>query len=282
VDGFFLPFDNAFPNTLASINKKPKGGIRMPATADEHHSTGSLGSDFWQLKVPPELVSVLAREFDWNRLGRRVVIDAREGIIAWMNPSSTHEILGKATDLTVRMAGAVMNRQVREMGGTRWKGPNDPEQGGLEPDEAFYLGDKAAAWYEADRKGGEEAVLEFEARNPPDLVVEVEVTHHDIDKPHRYSELGVREMWRVDGQKGIKHLKVEILDLLGGNQPRAVPASQVLEGLAAADLPSAFLLARRNNIKGLGDLLKVKLAPASTPDPEDDSESTKSSFITGM
>ena len=149
------------------------------------------GIEFWQLKVPPELVPALAREFDWNRMGRRFMIDAEEGIISWMSPSSTHEILGKATDLMVRMAGAMMNRHVRE-------------KGGLEPDEAFYLGDKAAAWYEADRIGGEDAVHDFEARTPPNLVVEV--THHDVDKPHRYAELGIPEMWRVDGKKGIKHL----------------------------------------------------------------------------
>ena len=242
----------------------------MTTTIDEHHATGSLGSDFWQINVPPELIPVLAREFDWNRMGRRVMIDAQEGIIAWMSPSSTHEILGKATDLTVRMAGAVLNKHVREMGGTRWKGPNDPEKGGLEPDEAFYFGDKAAAWYEADRKGGEEAVHDFEARTPPDLVVEVEVTRLDVNKPHRYAVLGVREMWRVDSKRGIKHLQVEILDLLGGNQPRTVTASQVLEGLSAADLPSALLMARSNNIKELDDLLKVKLAPANTPNPDDE------------
>ena len=245
----------------------------MTITIEDHHVTGSLGSDFWRIKVPPELVPALAREFDWNRLGRRVMIDAREGIISWMSPSSTHEILGKATDLTVRMAGAVMNRHVREMGGTRWKGPDDPEHGGLEPDEAFYLGDKAIAWYEADRKGGEEAVLEFEAQTPPDLVVEVEVTHHDVNKSHRYAKLGVREMWRVDGKKGLKHLQVEILDLRGDKKPFRVPASLVLEGLAAADLPAAFLMARSNNIQGLGDLLKVKLA-STTPSSRDDEPDT--------
>ena len=140
------------------------------------------------------------------------------------------------------------------------------------------MGNKATAWYEADSKGGEEAVLEFEALAPPDLVVEVEVTHHDVNKPRRYAELGVREMWRVDGEKGVKHLQVEILDLLGGNPPRTVPTSRVLEGLAAADLSTAFLLARRNNIKGLSHLLKEKLARANTPEPE----SSSPSFEPGM
>lgn len=113
-------------------------------------------------------------------------------------------------------------------------------------------------------------------------MIEVEVTHLDVDKPHRYAELGVSEMWQVVGQKGIKHLQVEILDLLGGNQPCTVSASQVLEGLTAADLSTAFLLARRNNIKDLGDLLKIKLAPASIPDHDDVPGSPRSSYSQGM
>ena len=43
---------------------------------------GPLGSEFWRIRVPPEAVPELAREIDWNRLGRRVVIDPVGGLIA--------------------------------------------------------------------------------------------------------------------------------------------------------------------------------------------------------
>ncbi|WP_322745043.1 Uma2 family endonuclease [Leptolyngbya ectocarpi] len=34
---------------------------------------------------------------------------------------------------------------------------------------------------------------------PPDIVVEVDITHTDIDKNRLYADLGVPEFWRFDG-----------------------------------------------------------------------------------
>ena len=34
---------------------------------------------------------------------------------------------------------------------------------------------------------------------PPDIVVEVDITHTDIDKNRLYASLGVPEFWRFDG-----------------------------------------------------------------------------------
>jgi len=240
----------------------------MAATTDEHHVIGPLGSDFWKLEVPPELVPALAREFDWNRMGRRVMIDAKEGIISWMSPSSLHEIFGFSSDEIVKEAGLVLQKRVRGMRGTRWKKPDDPANVGLEADAAFYVGDNAVAWYAIDQEDSEEDVQTFEARTPPDLVVEVEVTHFDSKKPQRYSELGVREMWRVDARKGRKQIQVEILDLQDAIRPMG--ESLVLDGLASSDLPKAYQLARRGNNVGLGDLLKEKLALANNSNPDGD------------
>ncbi|PLS67636.1 MAG: Uma2 family endonuclease, partial [Cyanobacteria bacterium M5B4] len=35
---------------------------------------------------------------------------------------------------------------------------------------------------------------------PPDLVVEIDITHTDIQKLELYAALGVPEFWRYDGQ----------------------------------------------------------------------------------
>lgn len=212
----------------------------MTTTFDEQHVVGPLGSDFWRIRVPPELVPAMAREIDWNRLGRRVMIDPGLGIISWMNPSSSHEIFGTSTDLTVMVAGSVLRKQVRPMRGTRWKGPDDPENVGLEADAAFYVGENADSWYSLDSEGGEEAVLAFEAKTPPDLVVEVEVTHFDRKKPQRYARLGVREMWRVNARRGSKQVQVEILDLQDSKGPKPIVKSLVLDGLSSLDLPKAY------------------------------------------
>ena len=151
----------------------------MTTTIDDHHVIGTLGSDFWRIKVQPELIPIMAREFDWNKLGRRVMIDARKGIISWMNPSSLHEDLASASDKVVPM----VQLHVKDKRGKRWKRPNDPKNVGPEADASYYIGINAVGWYAADRGGGDEAVLAFEAKTPADLVVEVEVSHIDEDKP---------------------------------------------------------------------------------------------------
>ena len=237
----------------------------MTTTIDDHHVVGPLGSDFWQLKVPPELVPALAREFDWNRLGRRVMIDATEGIIAWMSPSGTHEGLIESSDLTVKVAGTVLKTEVKAVRGIRWKRPEDPPNVGLEADASYYVGDNAERWLVVYRSGGEKAVLDFEAATPPDLVIEVEVANPDEDKPARYAELGVREMWRIYGKMGSDRFRVEILNLQEGNGPRPVENSLVLQGLDPEILPDAFRLARGNDYRGLQEWLKEKLVPADNP-----------------
>ncbi|MDE2759357.1 MAG: Uma2 family endonuclease [Paracoccaceae bacterium] len=254
----------------------------MTTTADENHVVGPLGSEFWRIRVSPDLVPKMAREFDWNRLGRRVMIDAGEGIITWMSPSSLHEIFGFSSDEIVKEAGLILHKRVRGMRGTRWKKPDEPANVGLEADAAFYIGDNAATWYAVDREGSEEEILAFEARTPPDLVVEVEATHFDRKKPRCYAELGVREMWQVDARKGRKQIQVEILDLQAPDGPGQIDKSLVLDGLASSDLPKAYQLARQGNIVGLGDLLKEKLAPVNNLDPDGEPDPAPPSFGRGM
>jgi len=250
----------------------------MTTTLDEFHVTGPLGSDFWKLEVPPELVPALAREFDWNRLGRRVMIDAREGIISWMNPSSTHEIFGTSTDITVLVAGSVLQKQVRPMRGTRWKGPDDPENVGLEADAAFYVGKNADDWY-AIREKGRQAVLDFEAKTPPDIVVEVEVTHFDEEKPEHYANLGVREMWWVTSTQDGDTMSIEILDLQEKDGRQNLEVSRVLPGLKVETLVEAYRLDWGNDYKELGELLKEEMVRVNNPKPD---SSPPTSFGPGM
>ena len=88
----------------------------------------------------------------------------------------------------------------------------------------------------------------------------MEATHFDKDKPQRYAELGVCEMWR-DGKKGSKQFHIEILDLLGGNTHSVIMKSLMLDGLTSSDLPEAFRPARSANIVELQELLTEQLAP---------------------
>ena len=200
-----------------------------------------MGSEFRQISVPPCIVPELAERVDWNKFGRRVMIDAVEGIIVWMNPSGLHEDFTEAADETVKAAARFLGVRARAKRGTRWKRPESPKNTGLEADASFYVGMNAERWLAALDEG-EEAAEEFEAAMPPDLVVEVEVTRFDGDKSSRYAALGVPEMWRVTWKS--RAVEVEVLDLLAPGGPRQVEVSLALPGLGAALLPEAFKLAR--------------------------------------
>ncbi len=237
----------------------------MNEILERHRCVGSMGSEFWRIEVPPEIVPSLAAEFDWNRMGRRVMIDAAKGIISWMSPSSAHETLADAADKTVERAARRSGGRARAMRGTRWKGPEDPRNTGLEADASFYIGANAERWYAALDEGGAAAAEAFEAATPPDLAVEVEVTRFDGDKPGRYAALGVREMWRAASRDDGNRVEVEILDLRSPGEPRSAPESAALPGLKAALLPEAFDLARRGRFEKLEELLAAALAPAPAP-----------------
>lgn len=243
-------------------------------TTKDHHVIGPLGSDFWRIKVSPELIPALAREFDWNRLGRRVMIDSLAGIITWMNPSSTHADLASASEKVVMFAGSFLKITVREKRDYRWKGPDDPQNVGLEADAAFYIGRNADAWNVAFRKGGPKATREFQTRTPPDLVVEVEVTHFDEDKPQRYASLGVSEMWRLTSTMDGDTMSMEILDLQEKDGQQNLEMSRVLPGLKADTLVEAYWLAWANDFQELGELLKEEMVLVNSPESDDDPDSS--------
>ena len=159
----------------------------MLTTTAEEHFIGPLRSDFWRLRVPPERIP----EIDWNSMGRRVMIDVGEGIVTWMNPSASHKRRVSASDKVVSLAGALLKIPVRDMLDLCLKVTGDPKNIRIEPDAAFYVGKKAEGLLAARDR------VAFEAGTPPDLVVEVEVTHFDEDKPRHYADLGVTEMWRA-------------------------------------------------------------------------------------
>ena len=62
----------------------------------------------------------------------------------------------------------------------------------MEPDCAFYVGERARC-YRAALADGEAAAETFFERTPPDLVVEAEIASIDEGKIARYAEMGVRE-----------------------------------------------------------------------------------------
>jgi len=152
--------------------------------------------------------------------------------------------------------------QVKNRRDYRWKRLKDPSNTGVEADASFYIGEKAEQWIAAYQVGGREIASEFEKKTPPDLIVEVEVTNLDKDKPVRYAELGVREMWQVEERKEGEAYRTEIviLDLQARGGPREIVQSKVLPGLTATNLPNAYHLAQSVMLDELRSMLSKELA----------------------
>ena len=199
--------------------------------------TGPLGSTIHVLRADAGTIAELAA-IDWNRHFRRVCLDPVRGVITLMAPSRLHEDLSEILGHVVDAAGSAITGATKGIRSTRLRGRGEPPGTGMEPDCAFYVGERARGFYAA-RAEGEAALDAYVERIAPDLVVEVEITHVDESKIERYGEMGVRELWRLHGRKGTRELRAEFLALHAGNAPRRLDASEVLEGLTPDDVCEA-------------------------------------------
>ena len=199
--------------------------------------TGPLGSTIHVLKADPETIVALAA-VDWTRHFRRVWLDPALGIITLMAPSRLHEDLTVLVDHIVDAAGSLIAGAARGIRSTRLRGPGEPPGTGMEPDGAFYVGERARGYFAACREGVPEAD-DYVLRVAPDLVIEAEITSFDEGKIARYGDLGVRELWRLHGRKGSDELRVDFLALRAGKALRGLAASRVLEGLTPVDVCEA-------------------------------------------
>lgn len=194
---------------------------------------GPLGSTAHVLRADAGTVAELAA-IDWNRWFRRVCLDPVRGLVVLMTPSRLHDDLAEVFDDIVDAAVSVAKR----LRSTRLRGRDEPPGTGLEPDCAFYLGERARAYRDA-LADGEAAADAFFERTPPDLVVEVEITHADAGKIERYGDIGVRELWQLHGRRGTRELRADFFALHPGRPRRRLTASAVVVGLTPDDVCEA-------------------------------------------
>ena len=207
----------------------------MSGIATTH--TGPLGSTVHVLRADADTIAELAA-IDWSRHFSRVCLDPVRGLITLMSPSFSHDDLARILDDVVDEAASILAGATRGIRSTRLRGQGEPPGTGLEPDCAFYLGERAMALRAAILEGKAPANA-FVERIAPDLVVEVEITNADEGKAERYAQIGVRELWRLHGSKESWDLRVEFFALRPGEEPRGLDASEVLEGLTPDDVCEA-------------------------------------------
>jgi Uma2 family endonuclease len=92
---------------------------------------------------------------------------------------------------------------------------------GFEPDSCFYLQHIAAV------RG--KRTIDLATDPPPDLVVEIDITHPSLDKLPIYATLGVPEVWRATEERVVVYQRTS-------DGYTVVDQSTVLPGLAAAEI----------------------------------------------
>ncbi|HZK82813.1 MAG TPA: Uma2 family endonuclease [Humisphaera sp.] len=126
----------------------------------------------------------------------RVTYD--DGRMEIMSPLAEHEDVKKLIGRMIEMLTFLLDMPVKSLGSTTFRRKDRAK--GLEPDECYYFRD------EAKMRGRKR--LDMRKDPPPELVVEVDVTHRSVPRLPIYAALGVAEIWRFDGLRLIcLHLK---------------------------------------------------------------------------
>lgn len=119
--------------------------------------------------------------------GSRLTFDA--GVLEITVPLEDHEFAVRLIECFIRTLVELMGLRIKTMGSTTMSYPQ--LQKASEPDSAYYIQHQPLV---AGRN------VNFSQDPPPDLIVEVDITHTDIAKNRFYASLGVPEFWRFNGK----------------------------------------------------------------------------------
>lgn len=119
--------------------------------------------------------------------GLRIAYD--QGTLQIMTLSPEHESYSRLIERLVDRLSARLHIKILFFGSSTMK--RKDRSRGAEPDACFYV--KTAAVI------GRKIQLDFATDPPPDIVVEIDITHDSVSKFPLYAALGVPELWRYDG-----------------------------------------------------------------------------------
>lgn len=146
-----------------------------------------------------------------------------QGRLEIMSPSSKHERFAQLITLLAWTAAEESNVDIESLGSTTYK--QEWLAKGVEPDACFYITNAASII------GKERIDLRIDP--PPDIVVEIDISHESTRKLAIYAGMGVPEVWRYDGKRA------HIYQLVGQDY-LAVNASLVLP-VFTTDVLARFL-----------------------------------------
>ncbi len=110
------------------------------------------------------------------------------GVLEITMPLEGHERLARLIELFIRILVVELGLKMKSMGSTTLA--REDLLKSAEPDNGYYIHNYSLV---ADHE------VNLAVDPPPDLVVEVDITHTDIEKNDLYASLGVPEFWRFNG-----------------------------------------------------------------------------------
>jgi Uma2 family endonuclease len=117
----------------------------------------------------------------------RLIYD--RGILEITMPSELHEFARELISRFIYFLVSELGLNLKTLGSTTLD--REDLDRGAEPDNAYYIQNQPLV---AGR------TVDLSVDPPPDLVVEVDITHTDIDKLALYAAMGIPEFWRYNGQ----------------------------------------------------------------------------------
>lgn len=147
----------------------------------------------------------------------RVAYD--QGTLEIMAPSYAHEQLNVLIAMIISFIAAEMIMDFENAGSTTFKRADVGR--GFEPDSCFYIQHVAAI------RG--KVTIDLDTDPPPDLVLEIDLTHPSLDKLPLYAAVGVPEVWRYTND----HL---VMYRLTDNNYTVMETSGVLPDVARVDI----------------------------------------------
>lgn len=112
-----------------------------------------------------------------------------DGVLEITMPLEDHEFSGRLIECFIRTIVEMLGMRIKTMGSTTMNYAFLKK--GAEPDNAYYIQNQPLV------KGRN---VDFAQDPPPDLVVEVDITHTNIQKNQFYARIGVPEFWRFNGK----------------------------------------------------------------------------------
>lgn len=121
--------------------------------------------------------------------GRSTRLTYDRGTLEITMPSELHEFARELISRFIYFLVSELGLNLKTMGSTTLD--REDLSRGAEPDSAYYIKNQALV---------SGRTVDLTVDPPPDLVVEIDITHSDIDKLALYAAMGVPEFWRYNGQ----------------------------------------------------------------------------------